>query len=568
MTERTEIVETTERRSRQMSRVGQKNTPPELAVRRIINELGHRFRTQARDLPGSPDIVNRSKRWAIFVHGCYWHAHKGCVKSQIPKRNQKFWKKKFSDNRKRDQKNEQQLVLLGFRVLTIWECELKHPDFAKRKLKVFFDEMGQDAFVVNGQRFPQLRYSYAASKKEVCLAISVSPKRTLRKRKLIERSSITENPTNDLDRAFLRQRSKPAKRLSGSPIRCADLFSGCGGLTLGIQTACDHLGLTFESAIAIDSHADSIRVYEDNFNVAKTYTEDIRRLLPKKFGDAVSDKEANLVGPLPHIDMLVAGPPCQGHSDLNNHTRRVDLRNGLYLRVARFVELVRPTFVLIENVPTIVHARQRLISKTTSLLQDLGYSVDSASVDLLSLGVPQTRRRHVLVGSLKGMVDIREVVDRFAVPDQRTVMWAIDDLVGAGAEGIFDSQSKHSERNLERIEYLFENNLYELPAHLRPKCHQKKHSYKSMYGRLRANQPAQTITTGFGSPGQGRFIHPLERRTLTPHEAARIQCFPDFFDFSSAKTRTSLSTMIGNAVPMQLSYVFAMELLTRIRLNG
>ena len=161
------------------------------------------------------------------------------------------------------------------------------------------------------------------------------------------------------------------------------------------------------------------------------------------------------------------------------------------------------------------------------------------------------------------MVDIDEVVGRFKVSEGRSVSWAIGDLVNRDAAGIFDSASNHSAHNIERINYLFEHDLYDLPANLRPKCHQKKHSYKSMYGRLDANQPAQTITTGFGSPGQGRFIHPSKRRTLTPHEAARLQCFPDFFNFSSVKTRTSLSTMIGNAVPMQLSYIFAMELLSR-----
>lgn len=80
-----------------------------------------------------------------------------------------------------------------------------------------------------------------------------------------------------------------------------------------------------------------------------------------------------------------------------------------------------------------------------------------------------------------------------------------------------------------------------------------------MYGRLRYDAPAQTITGGFVSPGQGRFVHPSQERTLTPHEAARLQFFPDFFDFSAAQTRTGLAQMIGNAVPMTLAYVFCLE---------
>jgi len=82
-----------------------------------------------------------------------------------------------------------------------------------------------------------------------------------------------------------------------------------------------------------------------------------------------------------------------------------------------------------------------------------------------------------------------------------------------------------------------------------------------MYGRLSYDLPAATITGGFGSPGQGRFIHPTQRRTLTPHEAARLQFFPDWFKFSDVATRTALAKMIGNAVPMKLSYAFCLELL-------
>ncbi|MDO8943143.1 MAG: DNA cytosine methyltransferase, partial [Desulfobacterales bacterium] len=109
--------------------------------------------------------------------------------------------------------------------------------------------------------------------------------------------------------------------------------------------------------------------------------------------------------------------------------------------------------------------------------------------------------------------------------------------------------------------YLLAKGEYDLPNHMRPKCHQGEHSYKSMYGRLAWNQPAQTITSGFGSIGQGRYMHPDLLRALTPHEAARIQGFPDYFDFGKATTRSALATMIGNAVPPQLSRQLLLEVL-------
>jgi DNA (cytosine-5)-methyltransferase 1 len=129
------------------------------------------------------------------------------------------------------------------------------------------------------------------------------------------------------------------------------------------------------------------------------------------------------------------------------------------------------------------------------------------------------------------------------------------------SDAVFDQAAVHSETNKLRIDYLFDHDLHELPDHVRPDCHRlKKHSYNSVYGRMRWDEVAPTITTGFGSTGQGRFVHPLRRRTLTPHEAARIQFIPDFFDFGNSQRR-QLQEMIGNAVPPKLSFMLALELL-------
>ena len=99
------------------------------------------------------------------------------------------------------------------------------------------------------------------------------------------------------------------------------------------------------------------------------------------------------------------------------------------------------------------------------------------------------------------------------------------------------------------MQWLLEHDAYDLPNALRPECHRNDHSYKSMYGRLKWNEPAQTITSGFSCIGQGRYMHPDQPRALTAHEAARIQSFPDYFDFSAAIRRSDVATMIGNAVP-------------------
>lgn len=108
-----------------LARLPQANTGPELAVRLMLREEGIRYRLNNRDLPGSPDLANRSKRWAIFVNGCYWHHHKGCKRATVPKRNSAFWLDKFDTNRRRDARVIRELRASGYKVLLCWECDVE-----------------------------------------------------------------------------------------------------------------------------------------------------------------------------------------------------------------------------------------------------------------------------------------------------------------------------------------------------------------------------------------------------------------------------------------------------------
>jgi len=110
--------------SARMGLVRQKGTRPELLVRSAIRALGHHFRLANRDLPGSPDIANRSRRWAVFVHGCFWHRH-GCKATTTPGRNREFWEAKFARNVARDERSAAELRALGYTVIVIWECDTK-----------------------------------------------------------------------------------------------------------------------------------------------------------------------------------------------------------------------------------------------------------------------------------------------------------------------------------------------------------------------------------------------------------------------------------------------------------
>ena len=127
---------THESRSALMARIGGKNTAPELKVRRLLHSLGYRFRLHRRDLPGTPDIVFPSRRKAIFVNGCFWHAH-GCRIGRPPRSRPEYWGPKLARNRARDKRNKADLRAMGWTVLTVWQCQVGKPGVLSTKLLSF-----------------------------------------------------------------------------------------------------------------------------------------------------------------------------------------------------------------------------------------------------------------------------------------------------------------------------------------------------------------------------------------------------------------------------------------------
>ena len=114
-----------EQRSRNMSAIKSKNTRPEIVVRKLLHSMGYRFRLHRKDLPGSPDIVLPKYKTVIFVHGCFWHRHENCKYASTPKTRKEFWEKKFRENINRDNLNQANLSLKGWKIIIIWECQLK-----------------------------------------------------------------------------------------------------------------------------------------------------------------------------------------------------------------------------------------------------------------------------------------------------------------------------------------------------------------------------------------------------------------------------------------------------------
>lgn len=372
--------------------------------------------------------------------------------------------------------------------------------------------------------------------------------------------------------------AKVVEPLPMSAVTSVDLFCGAGGLTHGLSEAARSMGLELRPRLAVDLDAEALEIYQRNIGVDAALIREIRSImdyhvqgsgLEARFGYKPKILDP-LVADLAHgVDLVVAGPPCQGHSNFNNRTRRADQRNLLYLSAPAFAVACQATALIIENVPDVLSDKHNVVASARALLVKSGYSISEAVLHADRFGVAQTRRRHFLLAVRNPKIEfhLSELVLGLEVPPL-TVSQVLRDLVGWEGRSFFDSAATLSKDNQKRVDWLFDKGEDDLPDHIRPLCHQNGHTYKSVYGRLKWQDSAGTITTGFLSPGRGRYIHPKERRGLTPHEGARLQGFPDSFSFVDAASRSSKKTLakvIGGAVPPPLGYAVGVATLALSR---
>ena len=369
--------------------------------------------------------------------------------------------------------------------------------------------------------------------------------RTLRLNGRSARSSVHDIADSALDapsawwQAILRGSPIMSHSEPHSELRVVDAFCGCGGLSSDRHgRAGDRYASKFSAAIDADQAA--LEVYARNLEpelVLNTNVDSLVDYHVMDLGSSVSfayppeiidDRLQPSVG---NTDVLLAGPPCEGHSNLNNRTRALDPRNALYLSAVALAVALDAKAVVIENVPNVRNDRDAVVPAAHKLLADCGYaSVEGVVLSAHEFGGAQTRRRYFLIATKSPS---ESALSQFHVPFKRpasSVAWAISDLLDLqDRASMFDQSPVPTDENQRRIEWLFDNDAYDLPNSERPECHRNGHTYPSVYGRMRWDQPAQTITTGFLTIGRGRFIHPLRPRVLTPHEAARLQSFPDSF---------------------------------------
>lgn len=354
-------------------------------------------------------------------------------------------------------------------------------------------------------------------------------------------------------------------------INTIDLFAGCGGFSCGFERA----GYNIISAVEYDK------------NIAKSYENNHKNV--NVIADDIKNVDNNETFKLGSADIIIGGPPCQGFSMAGARNRNGfmdDPRNYLFKHYFNVVKIVRPKIFILENVKGILTLKKGEIFKEIKrIFEDPNnfdgrpYKIQYKVVKAKEYGIPQNRERVIIVGSLLdfNLEDEIEKTKKEILKDEPTffdnvTVWdAISNLPSPTEDGSvevikFESnyqdflksnnkivqnhyKTKHDKKAIERMEKIKINENY---TSLNEDI---KSIHSGSYGRLDPNGIAPTVTTRFDTPSGGRFIHPFENRTLTAREAARIQSFPDDFEFYG--TKSCVCTQIGNAVPPKLAYFFA-----------
>lgn len=321
-----------------------------------------------------------------------------------------------------------------------------------------------------------------------------------------------------------------------------DIFSGAGGLTQGMHQA------NFKTQLAFEIDENASRVYRLNHPKTTVITKDIRKV-------SVAEIKRELKGKKIHL--LAGCPPCQGFSSIRRLNREKpvdDARNNLIMEFVRLVKALKPYTIMMENVPGLV--KYDLFNEAKEMLKKAGYKwIDVKIVNVKNFGVPQSRRRMVLVGSRLGDINVAE-----PICDKKTVRQTIGHMPKPeNSEDLLHRIfPKHEPFIQERIEMTPKNggSRKDLPKKYILKCHQSANiGFFDVYGRLRWDDYSSTITGGCLNPSKGRFLHPEQNRCISAREAALLQSFPADYKFPVDIPRTSLALLIGNALPPKFSQI-------------
>lgn len=318
-----------------------------------------------------------------------------------------------------------------------------------------------------------------------------------------------------------------------------DLFSGCGGLTLGMHQA------GFKTKVAIESEKNAVLAYKMNHGDTFVLQKDIRKVDIAEIKNSLDYKR---------IHLLAGCPPCQGFSSVRKLNRKnsiPDERNALVLEYFRFVKELSPLTIMMENVPGLKD--YHLFKDVLKKLEHIGYNITVRIVNVRNYGIPQNRRRLVMVGSLLGPIDIAKGINKKVTV--RDILYDLESPEET-ADPLHKIVAKHTDVVMKRIRLTPKNggSRKDLPNQYILECHKKENvGFNDIYGRLRWDDYSATITGGCLNPSKGRFLHPDQDRVITPREAALLQSFPKDYKFPLNIPKYSLALLIGNALPPQFS---------------
>lgn len=328
-----------------------------------------------------------------------------------------------------------------------------------------------------------------------------------------------------------------------------DLFAGAGGMTQGFHWA------GFESVLAVDFDKDSCATYKNNFSETEVICDDITKV----------DNDTILSLAKDGVDVIIGGPPCQGFSALGKRLED-DPRNQLWREYLRIVTLLKPKVWVMENVPELLKSQEfEEIKKET---EKLGYHIQEAVLNAADYGVPQRRQRAIVIAT-RVKNGLTHPSPTHINPEDKNLLnqdkenWISVKTAFEGLPLKPDGVNWHSERNpseksIKRYKAVPPGgNRFDLPKELQPKCWLNKPTGSTdVFGRLWWNKPSLTVRTEFYKPEKGRYLHPSEDRPITLREGARLQTFPDEFEFVGSQT--SVGRQIGNAVPCKLAHKIAL----------
>ncbi|MGH2939755.1 MAG: DNA cytosine methyltransferase [Solirubrobacterales bacterium] len=344
-----------------------------------------------------------------------------------------------------------------------------------------------------------------------------------------------------------------------------DLFAGCGGMTRGFEDS----GV-FRSVFAVEFDRDAAATYAANF------------------GDHVACGPIEDVASFPVADVVIGGPPCQGFSPLNREAVGFE-RRGLWREYLRALEAVEPRAFVMENVPELLRSAEFVEFKRQA--EELGFEVEAEVLNAADFGVPQRRRRAIVIGTRTGAVpwpspthsepNPVSLVAHRATKDMDPPAWVTFREAVDGLPLQPDGKGWHRPRNprpesVRRYKavprdggdrFAMQRNLDRAGlGHLVPRCwREKPRGTTDVFGRLWWDRPALTIRTEFYKPEKGRYLHPSAHRPITVREAARLMSFPDDFVLSEDQAMSSIARQVGNAVPPLLARRIAESLAAFLR---